>query len=60
MSDALDGSGDVIGFVAGININDGFAGGNLMEGNLVLNMVRETGDHGECHIDSYSFIFALT
>jgi len=31
---------------AGININDGFAGNNLMEGNLVLNMVRETGDHG--------------
>merc|ERR1712003_545617 len=27
---------------AGININDGFAGNNLMEGNLVLNMVRET------------------
>eukprot|EP00928_Gymnodinium_smaydae_P026730 TRINITY_DN20901_c0_g1_i1.p1 TRINITY_DN20901_c0_g1~~TRINITY_DN20901_c0_g1_i1.p1 ORF type:complete len:912 (+),score=66.56 TRINITY_DN20901_c0_g1_i1:74-2809(+) len=31
---------------AGININDGFAGNNLVQGNLVLNMVRETGDHG--------------
>ena len=26
--------------------SDGFAGNNLMQGNLVLNMVRETGDHG--------------
>ena len=31
---------------AGVNINDGFAGNNLMEGNLIFNMVRETGDHG--------------
>jgi len=31
---------------AGINFNDGFGGGNLVEGNLVFNMVRETGDHG--------------
>jgi len=31
---------------AGINWNDGFAGGNLLKGNLVFNMVRETGDHG--------------
>jgi len=31
---------------AGINWNDGFAGNNLVEGNLVFNMVRETGDHG--------------
>ena len=26
--------------------NDGFAGGSTVEGNLVFNMVRETGDHG--------------
>jgi hypothetical protein len=31
---------------AGINWNDGFAGNNRVEGNLVFNMVRETGDHG--------------
>ena len=31
---------------AGINFNDGFGGGNLVEGNLVFNMVRETNDHG--------------
>jgi hypothetical protein len=31
---------------AGINWNDGFAGGSTVEGNLVFNMVRETGDHG--------------
>ena len=31
---------------AGINFNDGMGGGNLLEGNLVFNMVRETQDHG--------------
>ena len=31
---------------AGIDFNDGFGGGNLVEGNLVFNMVRETSDHG--------------
>ena len=31
---------------AGINFNDGFGGGNLVERNVVFNMVRETGDHG--------------
>ena len=31
---------------AGININDGFGGGNRLENNLVFNMVRETSDHG--------------
>ncbi len=31
---------------AGINFNDGFGGGNLVEYNLGFNMVRETGDHG--------------
>ena len=31
---------------AGINFNDGFGGGNLVEMNLVFNMVRETVDHG--------------
>jgi hypothetical protein len=30
----------------GLNWNDGFAGNNRIEGNLVFNMVRETGDHG--------------
>ena len=32
---------------AGINFNDGFGGGNLFENNLIFNMVRETGDHGQ-------------
>ena len=31
---------------AGINFNDGFGGGHLVERNLIFNMVRETGDHG--------------
>lgn len=31
---------------AGINFNDGFAGGDVLEGNLLANCVRESGDHG--------------
>eukprot|EP01137_Pigoraptor_chileana_P024016 Opistho-2@91291 len=31
---------------AGINFNDGFGGGNLVQGNLMFNLVRETSDHG--------------
>jgi hypothetical protein len=31
---------------AHINQNDGFAGGNILQGNLLFNGVRETGDHG--------------
>ena len=31
---------------AGINFNDGFGGGNILENNLMFNLVRETGDHG--------------
>lgn len=31
---------------AGVNFNDGFAGGDRVVGNLVFNMVRETVDHG--------------
>ena len=31
---------------AGFNVNDGMAGGNLLERNLIFNMVRETADHG--------------
>jgi len=31
---------------AGINFNDGFGGGDVMEGNLLANCVRESGDHG--------------
>lgn len=31
---------------AGINLNDGFGGGDVLQGNLVLNCVRESGDHG--------------
>ncbi len=31
---------------AAVNINDGFAGGHLLEKNLLFNTVRETHDHG--------------
>ena len=31
------------------NFNDGFGGNTVVEGNLVFNMVRETGDHGLVH-----------
>ena len=31
---------------AGININDGFGGGNVLENNLLFNFVRDTLDHG--------------
>ena len=31
---------------AGVNFNDGFGGGDVMEGNLLANCVRESGDHG--------------
>ena len=31
---------------AGVNFNDGFAGGDVLEGNLLANCVRESGDHG--------------
>ena len=31
---------------AGININDGFGGGHLIQNNLGFNLVRETADHG--------------
>ena len=31
---------------AGINLNDGFGGGNLLKNNLIFNFVRETADHG--------------
>eukprot|EP00051_Salpingoeca_urceolata_P015335 m.198436 g.198436 ORF g.198436 m.198436 type:complete len:722 (-) comp18370_c0_seq6:228-2393(-) len=31
---------------AGLNFNDGFGGGDIIEGNLLANCVRESGDHG--------------
>ena len=31
---------------AGMNFNDGFGGGSLVEGNLMFNTVMESGDHG--------------
>lgn len=31
---------------AGINFNDGFGGGNVIEHNLVFNFCRESSDHG--------------
>eukprot|EP01050_Picozoa_sp_SAG11_P006236 SAG11_NODE_476_length_9118_cov_5.515911_11_plen_245_part_00 len=35
---------------AGLNFNDGGGGGDLLESNMVFNMVRETQDHGVCHV----------
>lgn len=32
--------------VSGVNFNDGTAGGEILEGNLITNFVRESGDHG--------------
>ena len=32
---------------AGVNFNDGFIGGEVLQGNLIFNFVRETGDHGQ-------------
>ena len=37
---------------AGINLNDNFGGGNVIEANAVFNTVRETNDHGP--INSWS------
>ena len=31
---------------AAINFNDGLGGGNLVEGNIIFNACRESGDHG--------------
>jgi len=31
---------------AGLNFNDGFGGGDIIENNLITNCVRESGDHG--------------
>jgi len=31
---------------AGINFNDGAAGGEIVDGNLLFNFVRDSGDHG--------------
>lgn len=31
---------------AGLNFNDGMGGGDVIEGNLLANCVRESGDHG--------------
>ena len=31
---------------AGINLNDGFGGGNVIQGNTIFNQCRQSGDHG--------------
>lgn len=46
---------------AGVNFNDGFAGGEVLEGNLIFNMVRETGDHGAFNSwDRQPFLYSPT
>ncbi|KAJ1456468.1 hypothetical protein M885DRAFT_564117 [Pelagophyceae sp. CCMP2097] len=43
---------------AGVNFNDGFAGGDLIQGNLLANCVRESGDHGPINSwDRMPYIF---
>lgn len=43
---------------SGINFNDGFAGGEVMEGNLLFNYVKESNDHGAFNSwDRQPFIF---
>jgi hypothetical protein len=37
---------------AGVNINDGYAGGHLIRQNLGFNCVRESSDHGEFAVSS--------
>ena len=32
---------------AGVNFNDWMGGGDVLEGNLLANCVRESGDHGK-------------
>jgi len=45
---------------SGVNFNDGFAGGALLEGNLLFNFVRESNDHGGLLIgDPLSWITAV-
>ena len=36
----------VVTFALPQNFNDGTAGGEVLEMNLVMNFVRESGDHG--------------
>ena len=31
---------------SGVNWNDGFAGEEVLEGNMLLNFVKESNDHG--------------
>ena len=46
---------------AGINWNDGFGGGNLVQQNLMFNWVRETSDHGNFNSwDRLPFITSAT
>lgn len=46
---------------AGVNFNDGFAGGEILERNLIFNMVRETGDHGAFNSwDRQPFLYSPT
>ena len=46
---------------AGVNFNDGFAGEEVLEGNLIFNMVRETSDHGPFNSwDRQPFLYSKT
>eukprot|EP01051_Picozoa_sp_SAG22_P015733 SAG22_NODE_2100_length_3015_cov_2.342250_5_plen_48_part_00 len=41
---------------AGINLNDAFCHGHLIENNLLFNWVRETQDHGPINTVSNSLL----
>jgi len=45
---------------AHVNLNDGFSGGNLIEGNLLFGAVRETADHGPVRGNSLIVCTPLT
>ena len=42
---------------AGINFNDGFGGGDVIERNLVFSTCRESGDHGPFNVSILTSLF---
>ena len=45
---------------SGINLNDGFAGGDRLSGNLLFNYVKESNDHGPVNAwDRQPFVYRL-
>lgn len=44
---------------AGVNFNDGTKGGEVLEQNLIMNFVRESGDHGAMALQLLRFASLL-